>query len=168
MRKISVVLLCLCFVLASSGLAEARSGRHRKGYGQGLYHKCYRDTKVILRNADELGLTDAQREAVRDHKYEMKRDKIRSKADIKLVSVDIAEQLRKEEVDMDAVNALIDQKYQLKAERQKDLVASRTAVTDVLNAEQKTRLKELRRETKGARYEKRSGREDKYMAGKKR
>jgi Spy/CpxP family protein refolding chaperone len=169
MKKLSIVLLCLCFVLASSGMAEAysRSDTGGKGRGYDQSQKCYGDIKLILRNADELGLTEAQEEDIKKQKYEIKKNEIEKQAEIDLVGVDIKKELWKEDVNVNSVNALIDKKYQLKAQRQKDLVGARVAIKNTLTAEQKEKLEAIRKDMKRDKGEV-GMRKDKHMMGKKR
>lgn len=147
MRKLTIILLCLCFVAASSGLAEAGSKSKDSG-GCKIYNKMYANTKIIMNNSAKLGISDAQREQVRKMKYETKKNKIKACADIKLAGVEISEALWKENVDLDKVNALIDKKYQMKARLKKDMVASYVALNEMLTPEQREKVKQMRKADK--------------------
>lgn len=168
MRKLTTVLLCLCFVLAATGPAEARSEmREGKRGNYGLENKCYGDIKLLLMNADDLGLSLEQKEVIKNQKYELKKDKIKMQADIKILSVDISKELWTDDVDVEAVNDLIDRKYQVKAQWQKDLVAVRAAMNAALTDDQRSELRSLRKKTKSSGYGRKGPRKDKYF-GKKR
>jgi Spy/CpxP family protein refolding chaperone len=147
MKKFTIVLLCLCFALASSGLAEARSKSKDSG-GCKVYNKFYSNTKIIMSNSAKLGISDAQIDEVRKMKYDTKKNKIKACADIKIVGVEISEALWKEKVDIDKVNALIDKKYQMKAQLKKDMVGSYVSLNEMLTADQKEMVKSIRKAEK--------------------
>ena len=147
MKKITAVLLCMCFVLFSSGLVEAGSKAKESG-GCKIYNKICSNSKIIMNNSEKLGISDAQREEVRKMKYETKKNKIKACADIKLAGVEISEALWKEKVDIDKVNALIDKKYQMKAQLKKDMVGSYVALNEMLTTEQKEKIKTIRKAEK--------------------
>ncbi len=145
MKKVITVLVCSCFVLMSIGMAEsgAKAGRRKGADGCGMYEKFYSNVKIVLKNSEKLGLTDAQREQVKEMKYDVKKNKIQACADINLLSVDISKALWQKEVDLDEVNALIDQKYQSKAQLKKDMVGAYVALNSMLSPEQRDMVKSI-------------------------
>ena len=169
MKKVSIAVMCLCLVLVSSGFAEAysMSGRENKGERGDKQDKCYQEVMFILKNSDELGLSDQQKTDIMEQKYAMQKNQINKKAEIDLVAVDLKKELWKEDVDVNAVNALIDQKYQLKAQRQKDIIGTSVAIKNSLTAEQREKVKEMKQEMRRGRCGKMDMCNEKKVMGKK-
>jgi Spy/CpxP family protein refolding chaperone len=97
----------------------------------------------ILANASDLGLSDDQMDKIMALKYGFKKSVIKNDADIESLVLDIKEELRKAEVDVAAVNTLIDKKYAAKAQRAKEIVSSCVSLKKVLTKEQMGKLKDL-------------------------
>ena len=68
---------------------------------------------------------------------------IRKKAEIDVISVDIRSKLWDETIDVSGINKLVDQKYDLKKEKTKSLIAAYAELKKILSEEQKGILKEL-------------------------
>ena len=62
-----------------------------------------------------------------------------------VIAVDIKKAMWQDEIDVSAVNALIDKKYSLKTEKAKMLVAAEVQLQSILTAEQKQELKQLKK-----------------------
>ena len=156
MKKLLVVLLCLCLVAATAVFAEAYSKPTHDTRGMcggrggewGFPGKSHSNAGLIMKNAEELGLSAEQKEIIEKGKYDMKRNMIKTKAEIDLISLDISNELGKEDVNADAVKALIDKKYQLKAQKEKDLLGWYVQLNNTLTPEQKEKLKTLRKDMK--------------------
>ena len=120
-------------------------------YGEGKGKKCYKGLEkkffykahMILKNRDELGLSDKQVKKIKDLKIETKKDLIRKNAEIDIVALDIKAAMHGDQIDTALVNKLIDKKYDLKKEKTKSLVGACAAVKGTLTREQKDKLKGL-------------------------
>ena len=99
--------------------------------------------RFIMEKASELGLSDDQAEKVKALKYSVKKNLIRKDADIETLTLDIKEALGKDEVDLSAVNNLVDKKYTIKAQKTKDLIEACANVKKILTKDQQKKLKEL-------------------------
>ena len=96
------------------GHGAERGGKGRCHFGE--EGKFYGTAMLILRNKEELGLTDEQVDKIKVLKVETKKSLIRQNAEIDIVSVDLKAAEWEDPIDTAAVNKLIDKKYDLKKE----------------------------------------------------
>jgi len=94
-------------------------------------------------NQEALGLTEEQVESIKALKMEVKKELVKRKADIKLVKIDIKSLLWQKDVDVDAINALIDKKYEIKKAKAKYLVSSYAKLKGMLTEEQMAKAKAI-------------------------
>ncbi len=123
--------------------ACAFSGEKTKGHCKGFGEKFFSKAHLILKNKEELGLSDKQVKEIKDLKIETKKDLIRKKPEIDIVALDIKAAMWGKKIDTGAINSLIDKKYDLKKEKAKSLVRARAAVNGILTDEQNDKLKGL-------------------------
>ncbi|MBU4342461.1 MAG: Spy/CpxP family protein refolding chaperone [Candidatus Omnitrophica bacterium] len=141
-KRLIVLLLVVSFGLMASyvyagGCEKGKSDKHN------MEDKVFHKAMMLIKNQEELGLTDEQIKKVKDLKIATKKDVIKKKADIEILGLDIKAALWDDVVDLNALNALIDTKYELKKEKTKSLVAAYVELKGVLTEEQKTKLKDL-------------------------
>ena len=156
MKKLLVVLLCLSLVAASAVFAEAypRPTHDTKGMCGGRGGECgfpgrfHSNAWIIMKNAEELGLSAEQKASLEKQEYDMRKSMIKTRAEIDLVRLDISNELRKEEVNADAVKTLIDKKHQLEAQKEKDFVDWYIQLENTLTPEQKEKLEALHKDMK--------------------
>ena len=141
MKKISVLLVVLSLVFTMDVFAGGKSGDKKGGWD--LDGKFYTMSGMIVKNAEELGLSEQQKEAVKEKKYALKKALVQSKAEIDLVCIDISKELWKDKIDVSAVNALVDKKYQLKADKTKAVIGAYGDLKNSLTVEQKETMKAL-------------------------
>ncbi|HPN72916.1 MAG TPA: hypothetical protein PKZ41_02865 [Candidatus Omnitrophota bacterium] len=139
-KQLSILML---FVLLFSAPAWAGGKYGKCGKEMDLDEKFYMVSSIAVKNAEELGLSEEQKEAVKENKYALKKDLVRKKAEIELVCIDISSELWKDTVNAEAVNALVDRKYQLKAEKKKAIVNAYAGLMNSLSKEQKDSIKSL-------------------------
>lgn len=139
MRKILLVLVCLSLLVPS---VYAEHGKMKSGHGD-FSQKFYKKAMMIIKNQEELGLSDEQVEKIKDLKISTKKDLIRKKAEIDILALDIKASMWEDTIDLDAVNALIDKKYEIKKEKAKALVAACAVLKSTLTADQKKKMKSL-------------------------
>jgi hypothetical protein len=137
MKKLSVLLIVFSLIFTASTFAGGKKG------GWDLDQKFYKMSGMIVKNAEQLGMSEEQSETVRDNKYELKKHLIRTSAEIDLVCADISKELWKDKINVDEVNSLIDKKYQLKAGKMKAIVDAYGNLKNSLTEEQKAMLKDL-------------------------
>ena len=117
------------------GKREARDWDLEKKFS----HKAY----LILANEEKLGLSDGQVSKVKELKMNTKKDLIRTDAEIDILALEVKAEMWKDPIDTNAVDKLIDKKYDLKKEKMKSLVTACAALKDILTKEQKDKMKEL-------------------------
>jgi hypothetical protein len=147
MKKFTVISLVAFFVIAVPVLAysdthcDCKKMKHKAKMEEKVFKKLH----VIMKNKDELKLSENQITEIRKLKVDAKKDLIRKKAEIDLISVDIKSKLWDETIDVSRINKLVDQKYDLKKEKTKSLIAAYAELKKILSKEQKEMLKGLMR-----------------------
>lgn len=108
-----------------------------------LDEKFFSKAKFLLANAEELGLTQAQKDKVDAVKLKVKKSLTMKEAEIDVLAMDIMDMLKKDAVDLSAVNKIIDKKYDLKNQKAKELVAGYVELRGVLTKDQLAKAKEI-------------------------
>ncbi len=144
-RKFAVItsLILVLMIMLSVSAVLAYESEKKKGRGHGYKDKFAHKAYLILKNQDELGLSDDQVDKVKDLMIKTEKDLIMKKAEIETLGLDIKAKMWEDTIDTDAVNALIDQKYELKKAKAKYLVGARAALKNLLTADQSKTLKSL-------------------------
>lgn len=142
LKRVIAVVCLMCFGLLTSQ-AYAEHGRMKGGYGD-MEEKVCRKAGWIIKNQEELGLSDEQVGKINDLNLATKKDMIKKKAEIEILSLDIKAGLREDEIDIAGLNALIDKKYEIKKEKTKSLVSAYAALKGILTEEQQKKIKELK------------------------
>ncbi len=138
-------------VVSSSAFSEEcpmdkckMAGMHKKGGSKtGLEDTFSRKIHFIIFKSDEIGLSDEQLEKIHALKYSVKRSLIKNDAEIDTLALDIKEALGKDNVDIGAVNSLIDKKYAIKAQKTKDIVAACANLKTILTKDQQKKVREI-------------------------
>jgi Spy/CpxP family protein refolding chaperone len=147
MKKKSLFILFLAAIFAVSSMAPAalaggkRDGYYKKHYG--MDDKLYKKAHFMLMNSKELGLSQMQEDEIKSMKIEAKKYLIDQDAKIDKIKVDLKAAMWGDDVDLDAVNKLIDKKYELKKEKAKYIANSCAMMKNILDDKQKESLKEL-------------------------
>lgn len=130
-------------LIATSASAEKPKWDHGKKHKKGLFEKVLHKAHFMLKNGKALELTDAQIEMIHDLKSEVKKTQIEMSSQVKLLKVDIHRELSRNPVNVEKVNSLIDQKYEVKKKLAKTMVAKLVELKSILNEEQMKKLKEI-------------------------
>ncbi len=130
--------------LAFKGDAGLRKMEHKK-FSENAF---FRKVKMIYRLQEELGVTDEQLATVNSLKVALKKDVIMKNAKSEVIDVDIKAALYGDDVDVEAVDQLIDKKYAIKVQKAKKIISFIAELKKVLTPEQKDKLKMLVREYK--------------------
>lgn len=135
------VLMLAVVPIASANMHKG--GGHEGWSKDDLKSKFFHKVHFILDHADELGLTEAKQEEIKNLKYKVKKELIRNGAEVDVLKIDIKRALYGHAIDVSAVNELLDQKYDLKKNKAKMLVQSLADLKQMLSAEQYQQMKEL-------------------------
>lgn len=115
------------------------SERGREGTG----HFGYR-----LRHAlKQLDLTAAQKAAIHDIRIALKKDEIKKRADLKIASMEFREYLRKDSVDMSAVESQVKKIEGFKTAMKLNAIKAREEIKSKLTPDQRKKLVELMRDS---------------------
>jgi len=146
MSKKLGVIVCSILVLSFIFLAytaEAYDHSKEKGCQKGFESKVYKKAYYLLKNEDELDLTDEQVKKIKDLKIAVKKDLITRKAELDLIKIDIQTMLHEDKINLEEINKLIDKKYDLKKAKSKYLVEAYATLKNTLTEDQKKELKKL-------------------------
>ena len=138
MNKKTVIVSILALVLM---LNVAGSGA--KAFGGGFEEKFFCKAGMMLKNQEELGLSDEQAGKIKDLKIKTKKDLIRKNAEIEIIVLDLKSAMCGDQIDTGAMDKLIDKKYDFKKEKAKSLMGAYAEVKEILTSEQKNKLKDL-------------------------
>lgn len=120
------------------------AGMHGKGDSKmGLEDTFSQKIHFIMANSDEIGLSAEQLEKIHALKYNVKKGVIKNDAEIDTLALDIKEALGKDNIDLSAVNSLIDKKYAVKAQKTKDIVAACADLKIILTKDQQNKMQEI-------------------------
>lgn len=120
------------------GFKSAQFGGHGKPGGSGL--------QMILRNAEEIDLTDEQQDQLFDMREAFQLKQIDQKAEIQKAQVKLRSLKRSEDASESEVLKAIDKVGALKTEMKKMSYKQRTAIREVLSQEQRDKLKSIMKE----------------------
>lgn len=121
-------------------MGAMHGGMSQKSGVEGMFnHKA----QLIMENYVELGLSDEQRSKIKTLEINTKKSSIKNKAEIESLALDIEDALKKDEIDVNNVNALIDKKYSLKTQEAKTLVGAYAELKKALTKDQMKKLHEI-------------------------
>ena len=110
-----------------------------------LDKKVLKKLHMIFEHQEELGISDDQLAKIKELKVALKKDLIQKQADIDLVKVDIRSALYEDEINLNSVDKLIDQKYETKKSKSKQVVSTLAQLKKILTKDQMDNLKNLKR-----------------------
>jgi len=146
MNRKTMIAVVLCMALALNLVAL---DAYAEGYGKGKGHhfdleeKFSKKAHFILKNEEELGLSDRQVDQIKDLKINIKKDLIGKKAQLEILGLDIKAAMWNDPFNVNVVNKLIDQKYEIKKDKAKFLVGAYATLKGLLTEEQKEKMKGL-------------------------
>ncbi|MDP8258709.1 MAG: hypothetical protein P9L90_04730 [Candidatus Aadella gelida] len=140
-KRLLVIVLIL-------GLCLSAGTVYAGGHDKGSDNKVVKKAMMMLKNADELGLSDEQVAKIKAIKIASKKDAIRKDAEIELLKVDIMSNMYGDTIDIETINPLIDKKYDIKKAKAKSTVKGYADLKNVLTADQKVKAKELCKKSK--------------------
>ncbi len=147
MRKhlIATITLILALGLMQSvSLAEKGVGNvSGRDYKESIENKFFKKVKMIYLYQDELNVNEKQMDQMKELKITLKKDLIKKKADLDIIGVDILSLLYEDIIDVEAVDKLIDQKYEIKKAKIKNVIKSYAQLKKILTKEQIEKLKEI-------------------------
>lgn len=144
MKKKTIFMAALMSLMLTFGVAGAYA--HGGRGGGDLEGKFFWKARMIQGHQQELGLSDAKADEIKALMLETKKNLIRQNAEIEVLDIEISEKLHAYPVDVQAVNDLIDQKFEAKKTKTKSLVDSFAKLKASLTQDQYTKLKELFKE----------------------
>ena len=144
-KKYLIACVSILFLVMTVSLSKAYAnhGHHGFGYGDGLDGMFFMKAHFILKNGEELGLSEDKVKAIKNLKLETKKMLIKQDAEVEIVRLDIMAKLHDYPVDVDQVNKLVDQKYELKKAKTKNLVEAIAKLKGTLTKDQYDKLHKL-------------------------
>jgi Spy/CpxP family protein refolding chaperone len=151
MKKALIISLVLAFVL--TGVVAAQPGHGQKKCCDKPHHGMKADRKhdgfgikKLMRVADEINLSDDQKEKLKSMTTEFQLEKVELEAEIKKSSIILKDLMHDDNSSEQDVFQAIDKVTAVKGDMRKMKYRHRKAIGDVLSDEQKDKLKTLRKE----------------------
>jgi len=146
MSKKIITVLLLVFLVAAFSVPAAIATWGEKDYDKSMHSKMGKgkfmgSVHKILKQKDEVGLTDKQVKQIKDLSTSVRKKLIQQDAAIETLGVDIKAMMRETPRDTEAVNALIAQKYDLKSKKAQEKVIACDKLDRILTEEQQKKLK---------------------------
>ena len=145
LKKMTVLLLLVVFSSMCLMPQAVYADGKKMGYDQkeGLEGKfCYK-VKFMMKNKEELGLSDKQVAQIKDLKYSTKKELIKQNAEIDLAKLECESKLYEDKLDVAAMDQLIEKKYDLKKAKAKYLVSQYAKLKTVLTDDQMKKMKSM-------------------------
>ena len=141
----------ILFLLFAPLGAEANHGydghQGHKGYhDESLKDQFFDQARFLLFSQEDLGLSEDQVKQIWKAKMDAKKQAIRQDAEIEILGLDIKSALMEDQPNLENINKLIDQKFELKKQRDKQFLVALTEVKKVLSEDQQKKVKELRKQ----------------------
>ncbi len=141
MRKFGIIILIVAVMFTSNiavwtAAAEGGWKGSKASFADDLESKFCGKGKAILKDREQLGLTETQVTNVRTLMAETKKSLIKRDAEIKTLKVEINTLMWEAPFDTEEVNNLIAEKYKLKKEKTQFLVSAYNDLYVGLDAEQ--------------------------------
>lgn len=118
-----------------------------RSFGRGLgreFDRGFERGPLDSRLRQELGLTDEQMNKLRQMRNQSRRNSIRSRAEIQIKELELGEQLEAARPDRAAIDRLVREMADLRAQQMKAMIDMRLGLQDVLTADQRQKLRGLR------------------------
>jgi len=97
----------------------------------------------MWRALKQLNLTDAQKTAIHDIRVTLKKRMIEEGADLRIAKIELREQLRKDSVEMSAVEAQLKKVENIRTAMKLDAIKARMEIKNKLTPDQRKKLAEL-------------------------
>jgi Spy/CpxP family protein refolding chaperone len=141
-KLISLGLFVFLFAVFNTTAAHSKD-HHGKTGGFDLEKKVLHKMHLAISNQEELALSEDQCQKIKTLKIATKKDLIKRKAEIDLLSIDMKSKLGEDPLDVEGLNTIIDQKYDKKKAKTKALVEAYAKFKAILTDEQKKKLKKI-------------------------
>ena len=152
-KKILAVAVLSVFLVGGSQAVSFAGGHCGKSSScSGAKHKMcdkfFWKLKKLMVWQDDLGLSAEQVEQLKALKWSTKRAAIEHKAQADMLKVDIKSELYKDAIDLDKVNTLIDEKYEVKKAKSKLFARGFAEMKSILGPEKLAAAKKRMRAQK--------------------
>lgn len=146
LTSIIALMLVLGFMYSNSFAEKGHHEKGRHGYGKmAMSDMFFMKVKMIYKNQEEIGVSDDQMKQIKSLKIDLKKDSIRKTAEIEILKIDIHSLMHKDQIDVAAVNKLIDQKYEFKKAKTKKVVGAFAKLKKIITKDQMAKLKKLKK-----------------------
>ncbi len=134
-----------CFNCPGKKSASCCGDHFKKGSRCDFENFCCKAPFCILMNKKELDLSAEQESQIKDLMKEIKKNAIKKESEISLICVDIGAAFHEDTLDLEKINKLIDQKYELKKQNIKSSLSSYAQLLSIFTPEQKEKFKEIKK-----------------------
>lgn len=141
-----MAVLVTCLGVSSAYAGGDKCCYKKDGKEMSLEQKFYKKVKFVSKHEDELALTEEQKKTIKDIKTALKKSLIEQEAKVETVKLDIHAGLYERPVNVDALNTLVDQKYEAKKAASKSLIKAFADFKNVFTDQQYETMKKLWKE----------------------
>jgi Spy/CpxP family protein refolding chaperone len=148
-KYVAAILVVLTIGLATSQAVQWPQRQHRPGPVRAALRP------GIVAMADEIGLTSEQQTKLRQSRLATKRETIELGAKLRILRLELRELLQADQPDQKAVQAKVKEIGELRTKIELARINGRLAARSVLTAEQREKIKELRKRHLRQRFDRR-------------
>lgn len=149
-RLFTVIALAVAAMLAAAP-AFADHGGYKKACPVGdqgatkcpVTEKFMQKASFFLEHKDEIGITDEQEMRIKALKMGVKKKYIQQTADMEIFMLEITDKMSQPKVDVEGLNALVDEGSAKMAASTKEVIASYAELKGVLSEDQMAKVKEI-------------------------
>lgn len=142
MKKTFFLALSGALLISSLAVQPLFAAHHDGKVNQKMCQKLFKKMALVLGNATHLDLSVEQVDKIEKLLWDTKNALTEKDANVKIVKVKIKALMYEDKIDLDQVNPLIDEKYKLKTERSKIIVAAYAQFKNILSSKQIDIIKE--------------------------
>ncbi len=146
MTGFAALIFTLTVALGSAYAQECMKG-YGHGGGRGMSGQFFKKAHWIMKNQNTLGLSEEKIAAIKSLMLDTKKEAVKQESDIKVLSLDLKNQLSKNVIDVAVTNNLIDQKYELEKAKAKNSIKALAKLKTLMTQDEWNKLSSLKKES---------------------
>lgn len=138
-----VIIFALAIPFANAS-ANGFGGHDRPKRGKESECMFFRKAHMIETHQNELGLPAEKIKAIKNLTVETKKTLIQQHAEIEIASVEMEAKLHEDHIDVEALNPIIERKYEMKKNKTKTLINAIAQLKNMLTEEEWRKVREIK------------------------
>lgn len=141
LKSISLILCAICPLIFLT-LAQSASAQFPGGISSDyIKDRFNQDRRRIIRYAEVLGLKDKQLDKIDLIKLNLEKEMVLYDARIEVIDLDLRAKLSEDQVDMNRVKELLNEKYVIERKRMEGQAAAYASLKGILSPEQREQMR---------------------------